>query len=59
MPGEVNDSSKQGVKAMVALELFGPEVTKTNIGVDYHAEQNMLRKEAAALISEAIYKLAP
>ncbi|MFD0618552.1 serine hydrolase domain-containing protein [Paenibacillus sp. GCM10027629] len=57
--GEVNDSSKQGVKAMVALELFGPEVTTTKTGVDYHAKQNMLRKEAAALISEAIYKLAP
>ncbi|WP_037464822.1 hypothetical protein [Shimazuella kribbensis] len=57
--GEVNDSSKQRVKAIVALELFGPEVTKTKIGVDYHAKQNMLRKEAATLISEAIFKLAP
>ncbi|SHE36340.1 CubicO group peptidase, beta-lactamase class C family [Seinonella peptonophila] len=57
--GEVNDESTQGVKAIVALELFGPEVTKTNTGVDYHPKQYMLRKEAAALISEAIFKLAP
>ncbi|MEN1936222.1 serine hydrolase [Paenibacillus sp. 102] len=54
---KIDPWAEQAVKTVVALELYGPEVTKYRGGVvKYYAKRNMTHQEAAAMIARAFHK---
>ncbi|MCP1305686.1 serine hydrolase [Paenibacillus tyrfis] len=55
LSGHTDPWALDGVKQIVALGLYGPEVKEAADGsVDYKAQQPMLRQEAAALFAKAL-----
>jgi CubicO group peptidase (beta-lactamase class C family) len=52
LKGETDPKAKAAIETVVALGLYGPEVTKYPDGsIDYHSKRIMTRQEAAALIA--------
>lgn len=55
LDGNTDSWAVDSVKLIVALGLYGPEVTQNTDGsIDYQSKQPMLRQEAAILIAKAL-----
>lgn len=55
--GEVSPWANEAVQYVVGRKLYGPEVKETVNGIDYLAQNNLLKQEAAALIELFVQNL--